>query len=173
MIPEIHTRSASIDNVEQAISLLMNAARAESVFGRPVERGEVTVIPCSEVAVGFGMGGGTRARPGEDQRKQEGNAGVGGGGGARSHPVAAIIIKGDDVSVKPIMDRTKILQAILTTTGFALFWLARLSLPGRKSRPKPGFAPRRLRRMIRRGRPFRARRRVGLLRLTLASWPRR
>jgi uncharacterized spore protein YtfJ len=173
MIPETHTRPASMNDVEQAISRLMNAARAEAVFGQPVERGTVTVIPCSEVALGFGLGGGTRARPGAVQQQQEGHAGVGGGGGARSHPIAAIIIKNDEVSVKSIMDRTKLLQGVLTTTGLALFWLARLSWPERKSQPEPTFSPRRLRRMIRQGRLFRGRRRVGFLGLALANRRRR
>lgn len=173
MIREPHAKPVSRDGIEQMVSRLMNAARAEAVFGHPVERGEVTVIPCSEVAVGFGVGGGTRAHPGEGLNKHDGDTGAGGGGGARSHPVAAIIIKGDKVSVRPIMDTTRVFQAVLAATGSALFWLARLSWAGGRGRPEPGFSPRRLRKMMRQGRPFRRRRRLSFLSMALANWPKR
>ncbi|HLH62455.1 MAG TPA: spore germination protein GerW family protein [Ktedonobacteraceae bacterium] len=119
------TRPATTNQtIEQALNQLVSAAKADAVFGQPVERGNATVIPCSEVSVGMGLGSGSGPI---DEKGNSMGGGYGMGGGANGRPIAAIIITGEDVRVEPIMDMTKVVLAALSTGAFMLFWLGRLS----------------------------------------------
>jgi uncharacterized spore protein YtfJ len=119
------TRSTTTNqSVEQIMSQLVNVARADAVFGQPIERGNAIVIPCSEVSAGLGMGSGSGPI---DEKGNSTGGGYGAGGGARGRPIAAIVITSDGVRVEPIMDMTKIALAALSTGAFMLFWLSRLS----------------------------------------------
>ncbi len=72
-------------------------ARAATVFGEPVERGGITVIPVAKARWGFGGGAG--------QRKDEGGGeqdGAGGGGGVQVTPVGFIEIKNHEANFRPI-----------------------------------------------------------------------
>jgi uncharacterized spore protein YtfJ len=62
-------------------------AKAATVFGEPVERAGITVIPVARARFGFGGGGGGGAREG-----QEGSGGAG-GGGALVSPVGFIELR--------------------------------------------------------------------------------
>ena len=123
-------------SVEKVLGRLVETAKVDAVFGQPVERGNATVIPCSEVAVGlgFGMGGGP-----VDERGNQVGGGGGAGGGARGRPIAAIIVTQDDVRVEPIMDITKVALAGMTTGAFMLIWLLRL-VRGTKGEKGPSFS---------------------------------
>lgn len=74
----------------------------------------------SVLAFGVGTGGG---------RDESHNVGGGGGGGGRtlSRPVAAVVISPNGVRVEPIVDITKVWFAGLTTAGFMLAMMARMS----------------------------------------------
>lgn len=111
--------------LEQTMSRLVNVARTDAVFGQPVQRDGVTIIPCSEVALGLGLGGGSAPRQnvGEGQ-KQEGE-GIGGGGGVRERPVAVIVMTTDGVRVRPIPNATRIVVSLCTAAACAFLWLAR------------------------------------------------
>ena len=71
------------------------------VYGEPVERGDMTVIPVAKVAYGFGAGGGRGPGRGamrvvdesasEDASRTDAQ-GAGGGGGVRMTPVGALEI---------------------------------------------------------------------------------
>lgn len=63
------------------------------VYGEPIERGNVTIIPASMVLAGGGGGGGDDAK--------SGGSGEGGGMGLVARPVGAYVIRGDEVSWKP------------------------------------------------------------------------
>ena len=71
-------------------------ARASTVFGEPVEREGITVIPVAKARWGFGGGAG--------QRKQESGQedGAGGGGGVQVTPVGFIEIKNNQANFRPI-----------------------------------------------------------------------
>ncbi len=71
---------------------LGSAARADAVFGEPVERDGVTVIPVARVSWGFGGGGGGE---GEDE-------GHGGGGGASAKAQGFIELEGGQARYRPI-----------------------------------------------------------------------
>ena len=116
--------TTSNQTVEQIMSQLVNVAKADAVFGQPVERGNAIVIPCSEVSAGLGMGSGSGPI---DEKGNSTGGGYGAGGGARGRPIAAIVVTSDGVRVEPIMDMTKIALAALSTGAFMLLWLGRLS----------------------------------------------
>jgi len=62
-------------------------ANARAVFGDPVDREGITVIPVAKVRWGFGGGGGVAADEGEA------NQGGGGGGGVSASPLGYIEVR--------------------------------------------------------------------------------
>jgi uncharacterized spore protein YtfJ len=104
----------------------------DRVYGAPIRRGDVTIIPAAEViaGLGFGLGFGSGADP-EDVPKGEVRipAGGGGGGGGRtlSRPVAVVVVDPEGVRVEPVVDHTKIALAALTAAGFIFITLLRIN----------------------------------------------
>ncbi|HEX5604352.1 MAG TPA: spore germination protein GerW family protein [Pyrinomonadaceae bacterium] len=86
-------------------------ARAATVFGEPVERDGITVIPVAKARWGFGGG--------EGHRKDE--DGAGGGGGVQVTPVGFIEITNNAANFRPI--RTVSLSWIITGSILGLFLL--------------------------------------------------
>ena len=72
-------------------------AQVSTVFGEPVERAGLTVIPVAKVRFGFGGGGGGGSGSGDE----EGSGGGGGGGGLVS-PVGYIEVRDDGAAFKRI-----------------------------------------------------------------------
>jgi uncharacterized spore protein YtfJ len=72
-----------------------SVVNAQAVFGAPVEREGVTVIPVAKAAWGFGGGGGSRL---EDE-------GSGGGGLATVTPQGFIEIRNGEASYRPMRPR--------------------------------------------------------------------
>lgn len=73
-------------------------ASVTAVFGEPIERGDITVIPVARVRWGFGGGegqGGEAAGPT--------GSGLGGGGGAAGDPVGYIEIGPAGAAFRPIV----------------------------------------------------------------------
>ena len=87
--------------VERLAERLGGAVSAAAVYGTPVERDGVTVIPVAKVRWGFGGGGDT-----------EGNGG--GGGGVTATPVGYIEISGSGATFHPIRERTSWLSTPAT-----------------------------------------------------------
>lgn len=85
-------------------------ARASSVFGEPVERDGVTVVPVARARWGFGGGCGTH----------DGEGGSGGGGGGIVDPVGYIEIRGGSATFKPVRDPLKWAALIVGAVGLAL-----------------------------------------------------
>ena len=79
-----------VERLAQRVGASFGAA---TLFGEPVERGEVTVIPVSRAAFGFGGGSGP-----------EGVGGAGGGGGGVAWPVGYIELRGSETRFRPIVD---------------------------------------------------------------------
>jgi len=86
-------------------------AKAATVFGEPVERNGITVIPVAKARWGFGGGAGRR----EDED------GAGGGGGVQVTPVGFIEIKNRAANFRPI--RTVSLPWIFLGSVLGLFLL--------------------------------------------------
>lgn len=136
MIDEKITKPAATGSVEQVLSQLVSNASVNSVFGQPVERDGATIIPCSEIMVGFGMGSGTGP---VDERGNPMGIGGGGGGGSQGRPIAVVVMTKDGVRVEPVLDLTKVVLAAFTTGAFMLFWFGRLTGLSRKDKG-PSFA---------------------------------
>lgn len=80
-------------------------AQASTVFGEPVEREGITVIPVARARFGFGGGGGRGAR------KSEGSGG-GGGGGASVSPVGYIEVRDGSSQFKRISSPVDLLALV-------------------------------------------------------------
>src|SRR5260370_35521017 len=86
-------------SIEQILSRLVNTARVDAVFGQPVERGDTTVIPCSEVTIGLGMGSG--GGPVDAQGNRTGRAsGAGGAATGRAFACSGLTKNGAHVHTR-------------------------------------------------------------------------
>jgi len=98
------------DDLVQRLAEKMGAsARASAVFGEPIEREGVTVIPVARSRWGFGGGSGTQA----------GEQGGGGGGGSMVSPIGYIEVRASGAEFKPIRDPRLIGVAVGATLGLA------------------------------------------------------
>ena len=90
---EAVTNSGSAEGFVASLAEKLGAtARAATIFGEPVERNGVTVIPVAKARWGFGGGAG--------QRRDE--DGAGGGGGAQVTPVGFIELRNGAAEFRPI-----------------------------------------------------------------------
>jgi uncharacterized spore protein YtfJ len=83
------------------------------VFGDPVERDGITVIPAAAVRGGGGGGGGQDA---------EGSGGGGSGFGLDARPVGAFVVKDGDVRWEPALDLNRVI--LVGQIGFIVAVLA-------------------------------------------------
>jgi len=79
-----------------------DAAQVRRVFGDPIERDGVTIIPTASVRGGAGGGGGRGPR-------QEEGEGAGGGYGFMAHPAGVFVLRGDQVDWRPALDLGKVI----------------------------------------------------------------
>jgi uncharacterized spore protein YtfJ len=86
------------------------------VFGEPVERDGVTVIPAATMIGGGGGGGGEGVhQPSneDDEAKAQGQSGLGLGFGGLMWPAGAFEIRDDRVTWRPAIDVTRVLVMVL------------------------------------------------------------
>jgi uncharacterized spore protein YtfJ len=98
-------------------------AKASTVFGEPVERNGITVIPVAKARFGFGGGGGAGTRAGDE------GSGGGGGGGALVSPVGYIEVRDGSAQFKRISSPVELLALVAAASLAAL--TARRLLAGR------------------------------------------
>ncbi len=96
--------------IERLAHQLGITANARYIFGEPIERDGVTVIPVAKAAYGFGGGGG----------KKENEAGSGGGGGVWLNPLGYIEMKNGETRFCPIRDWLTRLPMIAATAPVIL-----------------------------------------------------
>jgi uncharacterized spore protein YtfJ len=94
-------------------------AQVSTIFGEPVQREAVTVIPVAKARFGFGGGGGSGARE-SDQ-----GSGGGGGGGVVVSPVGYIELRDNGAEFKRL-STARDLAALLAAASFAVVALRRL-----------------------------------------------
>jgi uncharacterized spore protein YtfJ len=112
--------SALADELLQRIGQMVgDKAKVSTVFGEPVEREGITVIPVAKSRFGFGGGGGAGARGG-----QEGSGG-GGGGGALVSPVGYIELRDGHARFRRISSSTDLL-ALVAAAALAALAIRRL-----------------------------------------------
>lgn len=103
---------------EEILGRVRDAMRVEQVFGQPLEKDGVTVIPVARVMGGAGGGGGTGPASGEtaaDGTKAEGGSGAppttgsGWGFGAGAAPAGVYVIRDGVVTWEPAVDRNRVI----------------------------------------------------------------
>ena len=95
---------------EQLLERAQESLSGRRVFGDPVERAGVTVIPAADVVGGGGGGSG---------RSDDGEEGFGGGVGLRARPAGVYVIDEHGVHWKPSVDVNR-LSALLAGVTVAL-----------------------------------------------------
>lgn len=121
----------AVHALEDTLERFLETADVNRVYGAPLRRGDVTIIPTAEVLVGMGFGvgyGGSDSDSEDPDGEGEQGGGGGGGGGGRilSRPVAVVVIEPEGVRVEPVIDVTKIGLAALTAAGFIFTTLLKL-----------------------------------------------
>lgn len=106
--------SANTTMVERLAEKFGISANTSRIYGEPVERDGVTVIPVSKAAYGFGGGAGIKA----------GEEGSGGGGGMSLTPIGYIEMKGGETRFRSIRD-PKTAMKIVTVGGVFSYLIAR------------------------------------------------
>jgi uncharacterized spore protein YtfJ len=107
--------AASGERFDRLVESLGGSASASAVFGDPVERDGVTVVPVARVRYGVGGGGGRGAgrRKKRDTGSAEQEVGYGHGGGVQATPVGYIEISGGKADYKRIADPVRPLAALM------------------------------------------------------------
>jgi uncharacterized spore protein YtfJ len=82
-------------NVDEMLTGVRDALRAQVVYGEPIERNGVMIIPAAKVRGGGGGGGDAQENGG-------------GGFGLSAKPAGAWIIRGEKVSWEPAIDVNRI-----------------------------------------------------------------
>ena len=82
--------------MDTTLKNIKNMVDVNTIIGEPIKAGEVTIIPVSRVAFGFGSGGSSF---GGTVKKGDENFGGGAGGGVSISPVAFLIVSGGSVKM--------------------------------------------------------------------------
>jgi uncharacterized spore protein YtfJ len=100
----------------ELIKGVREALSVRQVFGEPVERDGVTVIPAATVIGGGGGGGGEGVQQPSNQdgeAEPQRQSGVGVGFGGLMWPAGAFEIRDDRVTWRPAIDVTRVLVMVL------------------------------------------------------------
>ncbi len=106
---EVRARVEAGAFVERLGDRIGASMRASAVFGQPVERGGITVIPVAKATWGFGGGSGGEA----------GKEGTGGGGGGFVAPLGYIEVRESGAKFKRIRDPRLIAAVLVAAIGVA------------------------------------------------------
>jgi uncharacterized spore protein YtfJ len=90
-----------VEDVMQTIAQAKDSLTVKRVFGDPIEKNGVTVIPAARVQGGAGGGGG--------EGPQGEGRGSGSGFGVNARPVGAFVIRGDEVVWRPTIDVNRVI----------------------------------------------------------------
>jgi uncharacterized spore protein YtfJ len=117
-------------DVEKMVGQARDALTVKRVFGEPLEKNGVTVIPAARVQGGAGGGGGEGP---EGQGR-----GSGGGFGLTARPVGAFIIRGQDVRWQPAIDINRVILGGQVVAVVALLTIRTMVKARAKTRPRNG-----------------------------------
>lgn len=104
-------------NLEELMARAAKPIDARMVYGEPVERDGVTVIPAARV-IGGGGGG--------DAEDRHGRHGEGGGLGLIARPVGAFVIRDGDARWEPAVDINRVFVAVTTVLVTAAIVVGRI-----------------------------------------------
>ena len=112
-------QAAADERLSKLAEKIGGAASARAVFGEPVERDGVTVIPVARVRYGFGAGSGrgpgrhqVNEGNGSDETAGEEQYGSGGGGGVQAAPIGYIELHGGEAHFKRIANPARMVALI-------------------------------------------------------------
>jgi uncharacterized spore protein YtfJ len=114
----------SMNDVQKTIEQAKDTLTAKRVFGDPVEKNGVTIIPAARVQ--GGGGGGTGEGPAGEGK------GSGSGFGVNAKPAGAYVIRGDEVVWRPAVDPNKVIVGAAIVV-FAALMVARAAIKARSS----------------------------------------
>jgi uncharacterized spore protein YtfJ len=116
-----HEGAAGMENVQTILAQARDAMTVKRVFGDPIERDGVTVIPVAHVMGGGGGGGGASlGRQGEETEQRERETGAGAGFGVSSSPAGVFVIKNGNVSWQPAVNANRIVMGGQVVGALAL-----------------------------------------------------
>lgn len=104
--------------VDQLLERAQETLSGRRVFGDPVERAGVTVIPAADVVGGGGGGSG---------RGEDGEEGFGGGVGLRARPAGVYVIDERGVHWRPSVDVNRLSALLAGVTVAVLFYRWRVA----------------------------------------------
>jgi uncharacterized spore protein YtfJ len=107
---EVRARIEAGEFVERLADRIGARVQASAVFGQPIERGDITVIPVAKATWGFGGGSGG----------ESGKEGAGGGGGGFVSPLGYIEARDSGAEFKHIRDPRLLAAAVAAVAGAAL-----------------------------------------------------
>ena len=122
----MNLRKPNMD-VQTLLSQANDSITVKRVFGEPIERDGVLVIPAAMVAGGGGGGLGTGMGFGPDGEQQGEGTGTGGGWGVQARPVGAFVVRDGVVTFVPAIDWARfafiagavVIAALLTRRSIA------------------------------------------------------
>ena len=89
------------DLMTTTMQKLREIADVNTIVGKPILAGEITIIPISKLTVGFASGGSDFTS--KNQKPEDDNSfGGGSGAGMNLSPVAFLIVKVDSVRLMPV-----------------------------------------------------------------------
>lgn len=116
----------------EPIEELFEKLRVDTVFGSPIQEGDVTIIPVAEVGIGFGFGSGSAPMPEDkgiepEEEGTESDSGIGEGaaGGGKATPRGYIKITSEGVAFESTADENRVALAGIAMTAWAIFWIAK------------------------------------------------
>jgi uncharacterized spore protein YtfJ len=99
-------------------------ASVRAVFGDPVERGQITVIPVARVRWGYGAGAGTGPTRTDATNGDAMGSGSGAGGGVMADPMGYIAVRPDGATYVPLAS-PYLNPVVILATGIALGFVVR------------------------------------------------
>jgi uncharacterized spore protein YtfJ len=107
-------------NATEILNQARDTMAVKRVFGDPIERDGVTIVPVARVMGGAGFGSGTAPTAGGPEGEAEGGAaptGEGGGFGVAAGPAGVYVIKDGSVTWQPTIQP----ERIVLVAGFTAF----------------------------------------------------
>lgn len=118
---------------DEILGQVRDTLNSRQVFGEPVERDGVVVVPVARVRGGGGGGGGAESAGSGDGSPSRGG---GGGAGLEVRPVGVYVIRGDEVSWQPAVDVTQVVlraQAVAVVALLVARSIARMRARRRRA----------------------------------------